>query len=130
MQSRILCGEITVKKETKRMDCVFCEIIKGNIPSTKVYEDEFVTAFNDLNPQMPVHVLIVPKKHIASANDLTEEDAVLVGKVFLAAKAIAEKLGLENGYRIINNCGEDAGQTVKHLHFHMLGGKSMGEKII
>ena len=117
-------------KETKRMDCVFCEIIKGNIPSTKVYEDEFVTAFNDLNPQMPVHVLIVPKKHIASAYDLTEEDAVLVGKVFLAAKAIAEKLGLENGFRIINNCGEDAGQTVKHLHFHMLGGKPMGEKII
>lgn len=112
------------------MDCIFCEIIKGNIPSTKVYEDEFVTAFNDLNPQMPVHVLIVPKKHIASANDITEEDTELVGRVFLAARKIAEKLGLENGYRIINNCGEDAGQTVKHLHFHMLGGKSMGEKII
>lgn len=112
------------------MDCVFCEIIKGNIPSTKVYEDEFVTAFNDLNPQMPVHVLIVPKKHIASANDLEEQDAELVGRVFLAAKEIAKKLGLDNGYRIINNCGEDAGQTVKHLHFHMLGGKTMGEKII
>lgn len=112
------------------MDCVFCEIIKGNIPSTKVYEDEFVTAFNDLNPQMPVHVLIVPKKHIASANDLVTEDAELVGRVFLAAKEIAKKLGLDGGYRIINNCGEDAGQTVKHLHFHMLGGKSMGEKII
>ena len=112
------------------MDCVFCEIIKGNIPSTKVYEDEYVTAFNDLNPVMPVHVLIVPKKHIASANDITEEDAALVGHVFLAAKEIAKKLGLENGYRIINNCGEDAGQTVKHLHFHMLGGKPMGEKII
>ncbi len=112
------------------MDCVFCEIIKGNIPSSKVYEDEFVTAFNDLNPQMPVHVLIVPKKHIASANDLVTEDAELVGRVFLAAKEIAKKLGLDGGYRIINNCGEDAGQTVKHLHFHMLGGKSMGEKII
>ncbi len=112
------------------MDCVFCEIIKGNIPSAKVYEDEFVTAFNDLNPQMPVHVLIVPKKHIASANDLVTEDAELVGRVFLAAKEIAKKLGLDGGYRIINNCGEDAGQTVKHLHFHMLGGKSMGEKII
>ena len=112
------------------MDCVFCEIIKGNIPSSKVYEDEFVTAFNDLNPQMPVHVLIVPKKHIASANDLVTEDAELVGRVFLAAKEIAKKLGLDGGYRLINNCGEDAGQTVKHLHFHMLGGKSMGEKII
>lgn len=112
------------------MDCIFCEIIKGNIPSTKVYEDEYVTAFNDLNPQMPVHVLIVPKKHIASAYELEESDAELVGRVFLTANKIAEKLGLKNGYRIINNCGEDAGQTVKHLHFHMLAGKSMGEKII
>lgn len=112
------------------MDCIFCEIIKGNIPSTKVYEDEFVTAFNDLNPQTPVHVLIVPKKHIASANDLVEADAELVGRVFLAAKQIAAQLGLENGYRIINNCGEDAGQTVKHLHFHLLGGRPLGEKII
>ncbi len=112
------------------MDCIFCEIIKGNIPSTKVYEDDFVTAFNDLNPQMPVHVLIVPKKHIASANDIEENDAELIGKVFLAAKKIAASMGLENGYRIINNCGEDAGQTVKHLHFHLLGGKTMGDKII
>ncbi|MBQ1546661.1 MAG: histidine triad nucleotide-binding protein [Clostridia bacterium] len=112
------------------MDCIFCEIIKGNIPSTKVYEDEFVTAFNDLNPVTPVHVLIVPKKHIASVDDLNEEDAELVGRVFVAAKAIAAKLGLENGYRIINNCGEDAGQTVKHLHFHLLGGRSLGEKLI
>ena len=112
------------------MDCIFCNIINGNIPSTKVYEDEFVTVFNDLNPQMPVHVLIVPKKHIASANDIDENDAELIGKVFLAAKKIAAQLGLENGYRIINNCGEDAGQTVKHLHFHLLGGKTMGDKII
>lgn len=112
------------------MDCIFCEIIKGNIPSEKVYEDEFVTAFNDLNPQMPVHVLIVPKKHIVSAYELAEEDAELVGKAFLASKIIADKLGVNNGYRIINNCGEDAGQTVKHIHFHMLAGKTMGDKII
>lgn len=112
------------------MDCVFCEIIKGNIPSTKVYEDEFVTAFNDLNPVMPVHVLIVPKKHIASVNELENDDAELIGRVFVAAKKIAEKLGLDNGYRIINNCGEDAGQTVKHIHFHLIGGKPMGEKLI
>lgn len=112
------------------MDCIFCEIIKGNIPSTKVYEDEYVTAFNDLNPVTPVHVLIVPKKHIASVDDLSEGDAELVGRVFVAAKAIAEKLGLKNGYRIINNCGEDAGQTVKHLHFHLLGGTKLGEKLI
>ena len=112
------------------MDCVFCEIIKGNIPSTKVFENDDIVAFNDLNPQMPVHVLIVPKKHIASAFELESGDAELVGRVFLAAKEIAEKLGLNNGFRIINNCGEDAGQTVKHIHFHMLGGKTMGKKII
>lgn len=112
------------------MDCIFCEIIKGNIPSTKVYEDEFLVAFKDLNPQMPVHILIVPKKHIACVNDLTEEDTELVGKVFIAAKKIAKDMGLDNGYRIINNCGEAAGQTVKHLHFHLLGGGEMGEKII
>lgn len=112
------------------MSCIFCEIIKGNIPSTKVYEDEFVTAFNDLNPQMPVHVLIVPKKHIACVNDMTEDDVNLVGQAFLAAKKIAAEKGLENGYRIINNCGEDAGQTVKHIHFHLLAGKTMGDKII
>lgn len=112
------------------MDCIFCEIIKGNIPSTKFYEDESLVAIQDLNPQMPVHILIIPKKHIACVNDLTEEDAELVGKVFLAAKKIAKEQGLEDGYRIINNCGEAAGQTVKHLHFHLLGGGTMGEKII
>lgn len=112
------------------MDCIFCEIIKGNIPSDKVYEDEYVTAFKDLNPQAPVHILIVPKKHIACANDLAADDCELVGHVFLAAKEIAKRLGLQNGYRIINNCGKDAGQTVLHLHFHMLGGADMGEKMI
>lgn len=112
------------------MDCIFCEIIKGNIPSTKVYEDESVIAINDLNPQMPTHILIIPKKHIACVNDITEEDVNLVGHIFFVAKKIAEKLGLENGYRIINNCGKDAGQTVMHLHFHMLAGSEMGEKIV
>ena len=82
------------------------------------------------NPQMPVHVLIVPKKHIACVNDMTEDDVNLVGHAFLAAKKIAAEKGLENGYRIINNCGEDAGQTVKHIHFHLLAGKTMGDKII
>ena len=112
------------------MDCIFCEIIKGNIPSTKVYEDESVIAINDLNPQMPTHILIIPKKHIACVNDITEEDVNLVGHIFFVAKKIAEKLGLENGYRIINNCGKDAGQTVMHLHFHLLAGSEMGEKIV
>ncbi len=112
------------------MDCIFCEIIKGNIPSTTVYEDESVIAIKDLNPQMPTHILIIPKKHIACVNDLAEEDANLVGHVFLTAKKIAKELGLENGYRIINNCGKDAGQTVMHLHFHLLAGAEMGEKIV
>lgn len=112
------------------MDCIFCEIIKGNIPSTTVYEDESVIAIKDLNPQMPTHILIIPKKHIACVNDLAEEDASLVGHVFLTAKKIAKELGLENGYRIINNCGKDAGQTVMHLHFHLLAGAEMGEKIV
>lgn len=112
------------------MDCIFCEIIKGNIPSTKVYEDESVIAINDLKPQMPTHILIIPKKHIACVNDITEEDVNLVGHIFFVAKKIAEKLGLENGYRIINNCGKNAGQTVMHLHFHMLAGSEMGEKIV
>ncbi len=112
------------------MDCVFCKIIDGEIPSNKVYEDDYLVAFKDLNPQAPVHILIVPKKHIACVNDLTPDDEQLVGKVFLAAKKIAKELGIESGYRIINNCGKDAGQTVMHLHFHMLAGKNMGEKII
>ena len=112
------------------MDCIFCEIIEGNIPSSKVYEDEYVTAFKDLNPQAPVHILIVPKKHIACANDLTANDCELVGRAYLAAKEIAKELGLQNGYRIINNCGKDAGQTVLHLHFHLLGGTDMGENLL
>lgn len=112
------------------MDCVFCEIINGNIPSTRVYEDEFVIAINDLNPQAPVHVLIIPKKHIECANDISAEDTELIGRVFLAAGKIAEKLNLKDGYRIINNCGKNAGQTVMHLHFHMLAGTNLGEKLI
>ncbi|MBP3387793.1 MAG: histidine triad nucleotide-binding protein [Clostridia bacterium] len=111
-------------------DCLFCKIIAGTIPSKKVYEDEFVFAFHDINPNAPVHVLVVPKTHIASANDITEENSVLVSKVFEVIPKIARSLGLENGYRVINNCGDDAGQTVKHIHFHILGGMKMGEKLV
>ena len=107
-------------------DCLFCKIISGEIPSSKVYEDEFVYAFNDISPEAPVHVLIVPKEHIASANDINESNADVVAKIFLAAKKIAEENGIaEDGYRIVNNCGENGGQTVKHLHFHLLGGRSL-----
>ncbi len=107
-------------------DCLFCKIISGEIPSSKVYEDDKVYAFNDISPEAPVHVLIVPKEHIASANCLTEENASVLKDIFLVAKKIAEDLGVaEGGYRIVNNCGENGGQSVKHLHFHLLGGRSL-----
>ena len=108
------------------MDCLFCKIIAGDIPSNKVYEDDKVYAFRDIEPQAPVHILIIPKEHIASANELTEENASVVGHIFAVAAKIAKEEGIaEGGYRIVNNCGEDGGQTVNHLHFHMLGGRSL-----
>ena len=108
------------------MDCLFCKIIAGDIPSVKVYEDDKVFAFRDIEPQAPTHILIIPKEHIASANELTEENASIVGHIFAVAAKIAKEEGIsEGGYRIVNNCGEDGGQTVKHLHFHMLGGRSL-----
>lgn len=107
------------------MDCLFCGIIDGEIPSTKVYEDEFVLAFKDIAPIAPVHYLIIPKVHITSANDITPDNLNAVAKVFEAAAKIADAEDIES-YRIINNCGDDAGQTVKHLHFHMLAGVKMG----
>ena len=107
------------------MDCLFCKIINGDIPSSKVYEDELVLAFNDIEPQAPVHILIIPKEHIASANCLTEENASIVGHIFAVAAKIAAAEGVaDGGYRIVNNCGDDGGQTVKHLHFHLMGGRN------
>lgn len=111
-------------------DCIFCAIIAGEIPSTKVYEDEYVYAFRDINPQAPVHVIIVPKEHICCADAIDETNSALVARVFEAIPKIAKAEGLTNGYRVINNCGEDGGQTVKHLHFHLLGGKKLGESIV
>ena len=112
-------------------DCLFCKIIKGEIPSTKVYEDEFVYAFKDINPEAPVHILVVPKKHIESVNAIEEVDENVIGKIFLAIKKIAKEQGIaESGYRVVSNCGKDAGQTVMHLHFHILGGKELGEKVL
>lgn len=112
------------------MDCIFCKIAAGEIPSKKVYEDDQCIAFYDLNPQSPVHVLFIPKQHICCANEITEENSSNIAHIFATIPKVAKKLGLESGYRIINNCGKDAGQTVMHLHFHLLGGKTMGEKII
>lgn len=108
------------------MDCLFCKIINGEIPSTKVYEDDLVYAFNDIEPQAPTHIIIVPKVHISSANELNEANASVVGAIFAAAAKIAKEKGFaENGYRIVNNCGKDGGQTVNHIHFHLLAGRNL-----
>lgn len=109
--------------------CVFCEIIAGNIPSTKVYEDDMIVAFKDINPVAPVHIIVVPKIHIESANDINGENSAYVAHIFEKIGEIAKSQGITS-YRIINNCGEDAGQTVKHLHFHLIGGVKLGEKIV
>ena len=111
------------------MDCLFCEIIKGNIPSSKVYEDEWCYAFYDINPQAPVHVLVVPTTHIASADGIGAENSAYVAKIFEAIPVIAKQEGLENGYRVITNCGEDGCQSVRHLHFHILGGRRLSENM-
>lgn len=105
------------------MDCLFCKIINGDIPSAKVYEDETVFAFRDIEPQAPVHILIIPKQHIKSAAEITSENSAVVAHIFEVAAKIAGDEGLTDGYRIVNNCGDSAGQTVKHLHFHLMGGR-------
>ncbi len=109
------------------MDCLFCNIIEGKIPSQKVYENEFVYAFRDINPMAPVHVLIVPKTHLACADEINADNSACVAKIFEAIPVIAKAEGLTNGYRVINNCGEDGCQTIKHLHFHLLGGRKLPE---
>ena len=106
-------------------NCLFCKIIEGSIPSTKVYEDETVYAFRDIAPQAPTHVLVVPKTHIADCNGITAENAAVVAHIFQVIPQIVAAEGLTNGYRVVSNCGEDAGQTVQHLHFHILGGKKL-----
>ena len=111
------------------MDCLFCKIIAGDIPSAKVYENEHVYAFRDINPQAPVHVLVVPKAHICCTDDINAENSAYVARIFEAIPTIAKAEGLDNGYRVITNCGEDACQTVKHLHFHILGGKRLPEQM-
>ena len=111
------------------MDCLFCSIIKGEIPSKKVYEDDMVYAFRDINPMAPTHILIVPKCHIQSADEVTEENSRYVAHIFEVIPKIAKAEGLTNGYRVITNCGADGCQSVKHLHFHLLGGKKLPESM-
>lgn len=108
------------------MDCLFCKIIAGDIPSTKVYEDDDMYAFRDINPEAPCHVLVVPKKHIASADEINAENSGIVAKIYEKIPEIARLGGVKNGYRVVTNCGADAGQTVHHLHFHILGGATLG----
>ena len=112
-------------------DCLFCKIIKGEIPSNKVYEDDEILAFYDINPAAPIHILVIPKKHIDSLAKIEKEDEVLIGKIYGIINKIAEEKGFkEEGYRVIVNCGENGGQEVMHLHFHILAGTRLGEKIV
>ena len=111
-------------------DCLFCAIIDGEIPSTKVYEDELCFAFRDIAPQAPTHVLVVPKAHIESVNGVTAENSAVVAHIFEVIPQIAAADGLTGGYRVVSNCGDDAGQTVHHLHFHILGGKRLADSMV
>lgn len=107
-------------------NCIFCKIIKGEIPSKKVYEDENVYAFYDINPEAPIHFLVVPKSHIESANEIDESNSKIISHIFIAINKIVRELKIDStGYRIVNNCGDDGGQTVQHIHFHVLGGRNL-----
>ena len=107
------------------MDCLFCKIVAGDIPSTKVYEDERVLAFRDIAPQAPTHILVIPKAHIPSCAAITAENSAVVAHIFEVIAQIAKQEGLDGGFRVVSNCGDHAGQTVHHLHFHILGGKQL-----
>ena len=111
------------------MNCIFCAIASGDIPSTKVYEDGDILAFRDINPQAPTHILVIPKEHIPSVDGVTAENSAVVAKIFETIPKIAASEGLTNGYRVVSNCGDDACQSVKHLHFHILGGKQLADKM-
>ena len=111
------------------MDCIFCKIAAGEIPSTRVYENEWLVAFRDLNPQAPVHILVIPREHITSADGVTAANSAVIAKIFEAIPEIAKAEGLTNGYRVITNCGPDACQSVHHLHFHLLGGAQLADRM-
>ena len=108
------------------MDCLFCKIVSGEIPSAKVYEDDTVLAFNDINPEAPVHILLIPKTHITSMADINESNSAVVAHIFEVAAKIAREKGFDDGFRVVSNCGDSAGQTVKHLHFHLMAGRDFG----
>ena len=118
-------SKISSTRKEFTMDCIFCKIVAGDIPSTKVYEDETVLAFRDINPEAPTHIIVIPKAHISSANEICESNSTVVAHIFEVIPSIAKAENLENGYRVVSNCGADAGQTVHHLHFHILGGKTL-----
>ncbi|MBE6700361.1 MAG: histidine triad nucleotide-binding protein [Ruminococcaceae bacterium] len=111
------------------MDCLFCAIINGDIPSNKVYEDDKILAFRDINPQAPVHVLVIPKTHIPSVDGINEENSSVIAHIFETIPKIAKSEGLTSGYRVVSNCGDHACQSVKHLHFHILGGSQMLDRM-
>ena len=110
-------------------NCLFCKIVKGDIPSTKVYEDELVLAFRDIAPQAPTHILVIPKAHIGSVAEITAENSAVVAHIFETIAKVAAAEGLEKGYRVVSNCGKHGCQSVKHLHFHILGGAQLTEKM-
>lgn len=112
------------------MDCLFCKIIAGEIPSTKVYEDDKILAFRDINPQAPAHILVIPKEHIGGVDELTEENSAVAAHIFAKIAEIARKEGLTDGYRVVSNVGEHGCQSVRHLHFHILGGKQLGGSMV
>lgn len=112
-------------------DCIFCKIVKREIPADIVYEDDETICFKDINPAAPIHILVIPKKHISSVIDIKKEDEELIGKIYSIINKVAKQFKIEeNGFRVIVNCGEDGGQVVKHIHFHLLAGKKLGEKIV
>ena len=112
------------------MDCIFCKIANGEIPATKVYEDDTVVAFNDLEPQAPTHILVIPKAHISSAADVNEENSAVISHIFEVIAKLSKELNMDGGFRVVNNCGEDGAQSVKHIHFHLLGGEKLSERIV
>ena len=125
--SRIVVGsDGTVSTKLVGMDCLFCKIVAGEIPAKRIYEDEKVIAFHDISPKAPTHVLVIPRKHIASPLEIEADDEPLIGAVVRRGRLLAEELGLESGFRLVFNCGEDAGYSVFHVHMHLLGGRRLG----
>jgi histidine triad (HIT) family protein len=125
-----LGGKNNLGGRRREMDCIFCKIVEGEIPSTKVYEDEEIIAFRDINPQAPVHIVIIPRKHIASLSDLSQRDSALVGRMVTIANKLAKVEGIaDKGYRVVINCGKEGGQLVPHLHMHLVGGRQLSDQV-